>query len=898
MTLRLRSGQAPPRLAEWLLASLVRDAEWRDGIIGDLREEFAAVLGGHGPHAARRWYWREALAIGGRTVASRLGAPRLSRGSWLSAAELDTRAGWHVGFTRDLQHAWRALLRRPGTSAVIVLTFALTLAVNSTIFALLDGLLLRPFRFPDVDRVVVVMSASPQDPLADRESVAAADFRDWRNEALTLTRLSAAEWWDANLSGIDTPEQVPGYRVTSDFFEALGARPMLGRDFVETPGRHRRAILGHRLWQRQFGANADIVGQTIRLDGEPYEVVGVAAAGFAIPDGAEVWAPLAYTAKQWNDRRRGYLNVIGRLAEGASLEQARAEIGAIVERQRRDYAETNGSRPVNLTDFTTGMADPGAGPFITTVQAAGLLLMLIACANIANLLLARGSERTQEYAVRLALGARRGRLAWQTLLESSLLAGVAVLLALPVAWALIGLTRASIPPSIIRFLPGWDYIRLSPALFVAMALTAAAATLLFALMPAIHAGRAGVSEGLRHGRRAFTASRQRHWLRSALATSQVALTVALLFGSVLAIGGANRAINGAFGFDKRNLLVGRLMLPERPYADPERRRQFINAVLDRMRSIPAVSSVAMVSNLPYGGGNMNSEFWPEGVALETRDVRSVDYRRASPEYFSTVRIPLLSGRGFHQGDRTDTQPVAVVSRSLADRYWPDEDPLGRRFKVAADGEWISVVGVVGDVLHDWFQQRRAPTVYRPLSQDAPFAHTFVARTIGDPLSVAGDLRRAVAAADPDQPIIELKSMEDRIVDRTAGITFIARALGLVALIAFVFAITGLYSLMAFIASRRTQEIGVRIALGASWWQVMRTTSAQAVRITAIGLVLGGLLAAGLGRIMQSVLQGGVTGSLWYLAGLMVLLAVVALTAAYFPARRAAAIDPTVALRAE
>jgi len=892
----------PPRLAERVLSLLVPDSEWRDSIVGDLREEFAELSTRQGRRIARRWYWRQALAIGGRTLMSQLGAPRLPRGSWLaSAADAEPPRVWHAGLIRDLRHAWRALLRRPGTSAVIVLTLALTLAVNTTLFALMDALVLRPFRFPDVDRVVVIMSDSPHEPMPDAESVAAADFHDWRIETRTLKHVSAAQWWDANLSGIETPQQIAGYRVTADFFEALSAPPMLGRDFLpeeETPGQHRRAILGHRLWQRQFAGKPDIVGETIRLDGEPYDVIGVAPPGFAIPDGAEVWAPLAYNAEEWSRRRRGYLRVWGRLADGASLEQTRAEMTAIVERQQREHPETNGSRPVAVFYFQTGMADPGTGPFMATVQAAGLLLMLIACANIANLLLARGSERIHEYAVRLALGAARGRIAWQTFLEGTVLAGPAVILAVPLAWVLIGLARASIPPAIIRFIPGFDYIGLSPVVFVAMALLATMATLLFGLMPAIHAARAGVSQGVRHSGRSFTSSRQRHWLRSALATSQVALTLALPFGSVLAIGAAHRAIAATFGFDKENLLVSRLILPERPYAEPERRRQFINTVLDRMRAIPAVSSVSMISNLPYAGGNNVREFWPEGAVLEPREVRWVDYRRASPEYFSTMRIPLVAGRGFHDGDRDDTVPVAVVSHMLGDRYWPGEDPLGRRFKVAADGEWITVVGVVGDVLHDWFQQRRAPTVYRPLSQDAPFAHAFVARTIGDPMSVAGDLRRAVAAADPDQPIVELQSMEAHIADRTAGITFVARALGIVAIIAFVLAITGLYSLMTFIASRRTQEIGVRMALGAGWWQVIRLAIAHAVRITAAGLVVGGLLAAGVGRVMESALKGGVSSSLWHLAGLIVLLAMVALTAAYFPARRAAAIDPTVALRTE
>lgn len=891
----------PSPLAEHVFKTLVRDHEWREAILGDLREEFADVARRDGARTARRWHWRQVLAISGRRLVARLGGDRGRTRNWIAPPDSDLASGWRTGLVRDMRYAVRSLARRPATSIVIVLTLAVTLAVNTTMFALLDAMVLRPYRFPDVDRMVMVMSTSPNDPLTYRESVATADFRDCQREASTLTHLSAAEWWDANLSGIETPQQVPGYRVTADFFEAVGVQPVLGRDFRaedETPGNHRRAVLGYRLWQRQFGGDAGIVGRVIRLDGEPYEVVGVAPPRFAIPDGAEIWAPIAYTAEQWNNRRRGYLNVIGRLADGVSIEQARAQVSAIVERQRRDYPETNAARPIMVTDFTTGMADPGAGPFVLTVQAAALLLMLIACANIANLLLARGSERTQEYAMRLALGATRGRLAWQTVLEGTSLTAIAIVLAMPLAWALIGLTRASIPTAIIRFIPGWDYIHLSPLLFVATALAGGIATLLFALVPALHAAGAGVSEGLRHGGRAFTASRQRHWLRSALATSQVALTLALLFGSLLAIGAANRAVDGALGFDKRNLLIGRVILPERPYAEAERRRRFIETVLDRMRAVPAVTSVAMVNNLPYAGGNTARGFWPEGVVLESRDVRSADLRKTTPDYFSTLGIPILRGRVFNSGDRLETRPVAVVSQSVTERYWPNEDPIGRRFKLAADGEWITIVGVSGDVLHDWFQQRRAPTVYLPLAQDAPFAAAFVMRTIGDPESVAGDLTRAVAAADPDQPLLDLKTMEALMTDRTAGITFIARALGVVSLIAFALAITGLYSLMAFMAARRTQEIGVRMALGANWWSVIRLATAQAVRITLLGSIVGGAMAIGVGQVMESVLKAGVSNSLWYLPGLIALLWMVALTAAYFPARRAAAINPTTALRAE
>jgi putative ABC transport system permease protein len=895
------SVPTPPPLAERTLALLVRDGEWRDSIVGDLREEFLELSAQSGRRFARRWYWRQAVSIGGRSVAARLVARPTKGTSWIGAADMDAGGRWTAGLTRDMRHAWRAIARRPATSAVIVLTLALTLATNSAIFALLDSLVLRPFRLPDIDRVAVVISTAPQDPWPDSESVAPADFRDWRSEVRTLAHLSAAEWWDANLSGIDTPEQIAGFRVSAGFFDALGVQPMLGRDFLEdeeTPGRDRRAILGYGLWNRRFAADPEIVGKTVRLDGEQYEVVGIAPRGFAIPLGAEVWSPLAYSTTQWDERRRGSLTVIGRLVPGASLEHAGAELTTIVDRQRREHPDTNRLRNVTVPTFQAGMADPGTGPFMATIQAAGLLLMMIACANIANLLLARGAERTQEYSMRLALGASRERLAWQVILEGAALASIAVLVAMPLSWALIGVTRASIPSSIIRFLPGYDYIRISPGLFALMAATAAAATLIFSLFPALTAGRISVAQSLRAGGRSSTGSRQRHWLRSGLATAQVALTLALLFASGLVLSAADRATNGALGFDRSNLAVAGLMFPERPYAEPQKRREFVTTVLDRMRSMPAVASAGVVSSLPYGGNNSSREFWPDGVSLKREEVRQADFRRVSAGYFDAMRIPLLAGRAFDDNDRVDTAAVAIVSRNLVDRYWPTEDPLGRRFKLAEDGAWITVVGVVGDVVHDWFQQRRAATVYRPVSQDVGFAQIFVARTIGDPMSVTGDLRRAIAAADPDQPIMQLTSMTQFIEDRTSGVAFIAKALSVVAVIAFVLAISGLYSLMAFLAGRRTQEIGVRMALGAGWWSVIRLATSHALRITLAGLVIGAVLAASLGRVMETILLGIVSANWIQLGGLSAMLLIVALLAAYIPARRAAAVNPTMALRGD
>ncbi len=891
----------PPRLAERLLGASVSDREWRESILGDLREEYLSTRQQRGAGFARRWYWVQAFAIGTREVGARWRRPRPHAGSLGRSADLESRAGWFAGLSRDFRHAWRAVARRPGTSLVIVATLALALATNATSFAIMDAIVLRPFRFPDIDRLVMVASSDLQADLFDRESVSPADFRDWRREARSITHLSAAEWWDANLSGIDTPEQVAGFRVTADFFDALGRRPVIGRPFLpseETPGNHRRAILGHALWTRLFANDPTIVGKTVRIDGEPYEVVGVAPEGFAIPDGAQLWSPLAYTPEQWNERRNRYLTTVARLAEGATLQDARAELGAMAERQRREHPETNARVPNAVVTFTAGMSDPGAAPFMSVMLAASVLLLLIACANIANLLLARGAERGQEFAMRLALGASRARLALQLVIEGALLSSMAIVLAVPLAWLGLGLSRASIPPSVIRFVPGWAYLDISPVVFWSSAAFGLLATLLFALIPAIQTVRADVADTLRPGARTMTAPRQRHWLRNSLAAAQVALTLALLFGSGLILTAANRAVNGAFGFDKRDLLVARLVLPERPYADADRRRQFIEGVLERVRAIPAVTSASMVSNLPYGGSSASREFWIDGVTLQPGEVRRAAYRPATPDYLATMKIPLLSGRGFNDGDRPDTIPVAIISQIVADRYFNDPNPIGRQFRVTRDGPLITVIGVCGDIIHDWFQQRRDPTVYRPLAQDAPYAHAFVLRTIGDPLSVASDLRRAVYAVDSDQPILDLQTMDKRVEDSSAGLTFVANALGVVALIALALAVMGLYSLMAYMVSRRTQELGVRMALGATKWQIIGLASGQGVRITIAGLVLGGLAAIGIGRLLESVLFGVVSTSATQLSLLALLVAGVSLLASYLPARRTAHLDPTLALRAE
>ena len=888
---------APSRLAERVLTLVVRDVDLRESMLGDLREEFARLSSRAGAARASRWHLRQSLGI-----AFRYGMMRALRRKppvrWFTTADLEPQGPWWTGMMRDLRYAWRAIQQRPMLSGAVILTLALALAANSTTFSLLDALVLRPYRFAGVERLIVATTTGPEDTFFDRINVTAADFREWREQSMTVASWAMYQWWDANLSGVDTPEQIPGFFVTPGYFALLSSPPVMGREFLESeaqPGQQHRAIIGYGLWTRRFASDPDIIGKSIRLDGEPYEVVGVAAPGFNTPDGAEVWAPIAMTEENWANRRAENYGIMGRLADGVALEQAQAELTTIVDTQRRDHPDTNHRRYARVLSFTKGLADPGAGSFIGVWQVAALLLLLIACANVANLLMARGAERASEYSIRLALGSSRARLFGQTLMEGLVLSMGAVLLAMPLVAIGLALSRASIPASVLRFVPGWAFIRLDVELFLATAALGTVAMMIFSVLPAMQATRAQVADTLRQSGRSLTPGRNRQWARSVLATTQMALALALVFASSLAITAAYHTVNGRLGFDKSNVLVAQLNLPERNYGEPEARRRFIREVTDAMRGIPAASQVGVVSIVPAAFNNWSRRFFPEGQNITEQEARTAQYRMATPEYFAAMKIPLMRGRLFNDGDRPDTPLVAVLSTTLVRRYWGDDDPVGKRFRLALDGPWITVVGVCGDVVHNWFD-RRLDMMYVPIAQTVPYSVAFAIRTVGDPHDLAGDMRRAVAAVDADQPIAALESLDTMVEERAAGFVFIARALGIVGAIALVLSIIGIYSLMAFLTTQRTQEIGVRMALGAGRWQVVRVTTSRALVITVAGIAIGAVLAFGAGRLMESLLYGLVSTSLAQLGALVAVLGLVALLAAYVPARRAARIDPMTALR--
>lgn len=801
----------------------------------------------------------------------------------------------------ETRRAVRTLVKRPALSALVILTLALGLGANATIFELVDALLLRPFTIPQIDRLVMVAETEPGNALDTRETVSPANYLDWKKQTDVFEHLAAFEWWDVNLAGPDEAERVSGFFVTANFFPALGVQAALGRTFAadeETRGNHRRAVLSHDLWQRRFGGDRGILGTAVMLDAEQFEIIGIAPEGFAFPMGADIWAPLAFDFKTAARRDARNLTVVGRLAPGRSLDDARVQIAVVAERLEQQYQEANKNRGARVLTLVQGMRDEGLGPIVLLWQASAAFVLLIACANIANLLLARGAERQREIAVRAALGASRGRIIREMLIESTVLALAAVPVALAVAWAGIQLIRVNLPPRLVRFVAGWQTMDVDGRLIAFTGLLAVATAIIFGPLPAWRAARPGLTESLKDGGRGSSAGRQRQRLRHALVIAEIALALPLLVASGLSTLGAHRFLNGSQGYEPEGLLSMRAVLPDAKYAEPGARLQFVDALHNRLAALPGVRAVGVSNVLPASGNNSSRALEIEGQPnADAANPPLVDHWLVRPEFLATMQIPLLKGRGFTPADTADSQPIAMITKAAADRHFPGSDPVGRRIKIGTS-PWLTVVGVSGDVIHDWFGRRNYPTVYRPYSQAPSSCLAIAVRADGDLAGLIPAVRGAVRSVDAAQPLFDVMPMQQAVQERTIGLQYVAAIMGIFGALALVLAVVGVYSLMAFIVTQRTHEIGVRIALGANRRDVLRLTVGQAARMTAVGVVLGLLLSAALSRGLEAALVGVISSDIRVSLGFAAVLIAAAVTAGYVPARRATAIDPIVALRAD
>ena len=796
----------------------------------------------------------------------------------------------------ELRHALRAIVRRPAINATIVMTLALGLGANAAVFGVIDALALRPFPIPDVDRLVM-LSHSRDDEIDRQESVSPADFLDVRAQADTLEHLAAMDWWDANLVGGDEPERVQGFRVSPAFFTIMGVQPVAGRFFLkdeETHGRHQVVVLGDGLWRRRFAADPSVIGRTIQVDGASYEVVGIAPAKFDFPMGSQIWAPMSFDAAAAAVRQQRYLTVIGRLAPGRTLDEAKSQAAVIADRLAVQHPATNKGYVGRLYTLSYGMMDIGLGPILSMWQASALFVLLIACANVASLLLARGAERQREMAVRLAIGASRWRVMREMLLEGLLLALMAVPAAVFVASVSLNLIRSAMPARIARFVVGWQTIDMDGRVVAVTVGLAALATLISALVPALQASRPRFAESLKEGGRGTSAG-TRMRLRRGLVIGEMALALPLLVSCGLSALAVNRFTNGPMGFDPDRVLSMSVVLADVSYGTPIQRRQFAEQAVERLRALPGVQSVAAINVPPAIGGNSGRSIEIDGRPNpDPANPPSVDYRAATPAIFETLGIPILRGRGFNAGDSGQGQPVAIVSESLAGKYWPGQDPIGRRIKVAS--EWLTVVGISGDIIHNWFMRRNYPTLYRPLAQAPAGGMALLLRTPNDPTSLAADARTALRMIDPAQPVFDVMTLREMVRERAIGLQYIAGIMLALGGLALLLAVIGVYGVMAYLVTQRTHEIGVRMALGATGRDVLRLTVGQTGRLTAIGVGLGVALSLALGRLIQAGLLGVAPADVRVLVFFAVVLVTAALAAGLVPARRAAAVDPMVALR--
>ena len=881
----------PPRAAEALVRWLLRDEAWRDTTLGDLREEHADTLAREGRRQAGRWYWQETRSLFTDHIRE-LWRDYRARAAIKKDSMIRT-------LLTEFRMAARALCRQPLVSLVVIATLALGLGANAATFGMIDALLLRPFTIPNVDRLVVLSEVSAQDPYL-QEAVSAANFLDLqRDKPASLTRLTTLGWGDVNLSGTDQPERVQGALVGSEFFPMIGAAPVEGRFFTaadEAQGAPRTVVISDSLWKRRFGGTGNIVGSTVRINGEPHTIIGRAAPDFDFPNGSDVWTPLAITPEDLRTRHGKFLTVIGELAPDATVNRAQAEATVKYQRLQELYPEANRVYTLKVNTFTKAMVDFGMPTVLGLWQAAALVLLLIAGTNIANLLLARGAERQRELAVRLAIGAGRGRIVRQMLVESIVLAAAAIPAALLVAWGSIALLRNMMPAELIRFVSGWTTMGVTPRVAAMTAAGALITAVLFGLLPALQSSKPQLSSSLKDGGRAATAGVGRSRLRRGLVVAEIAIALPLLVASGLAAVAGHRMASGPQGYDPDNLVRLRLELPEATYPDVNARRVFTERLLDEANKVPGLKA-ATTTVSPAASSNLRRQVVVDGRPADPDGPRWINYRGVSAGLFEVLKVPILDGRAITAQDRNGTQQVAVVSRALADLYWPGQSPIGRRVKLRADAtEWITVVGVSGDVLDDWFNSRNAPTIYAPVLQWPSSQVFLLARVQGDPGSSLEKLREAVLKVDNGMPPFDVQTMRQAIYTRTTGLRFVGQLMATFGILALVLSAAGIYSVMAHFVAQRRHEIGVRMALGATTRDVLRLTVGSGLRLAGMGMVIGLGLGVAAARFIEGALFGVVALEPGLFVAITVLLTTVALLATLLPARHAISVDPAGALR--
>ena len=804
----------------------------------------------------------------------------------------------------DLRYGFRTLHKSPGFAIVSVLTLALGIGANTAIFSMVNALLLHPYNFRNLDSVVRVWEDRGIDEGYDARYIAPADAEDLRSSNSVFEGLTTYSFQSFGLGVEGDVQPILGCRVSANFFDVLAVSPAAGRPFTATeeqPGADQVAILSFGTWQRRFGGDPQLLGKTISLNRRVHTIVGIMPKNFDYPVPVELWVPLALTPAEKADRSQLSLNALARLKTGVSVSHARAVLASFSHRLELEYPKSNAGRATTLLQLRKELY-MFTLPLFLLLQAAAGFVLLLACANLANLVFARMIGRQREIALRAALGAGRGRLGQLFLSETLEYSTAAGVVAIAASFASVRALRTSIPVSWTKWVPGWDGIRVDGNVLAFTILAALGVGIFLGLATMLHTSRVEPNKTLKETGTG-TVTRAKRRVRSALVVAQVMIALILLVCAGQTIQGFVRLANVYQGFEPASVLRAEISLPQKVYTDSVKITNFYQQLLRGTASLSGVQHASLVTNPPASNVDNETTFFSivGQPAFKTNETPSADLQIASPDFFDTLRVSSVAGRVFSDGDSADAARVAVISRGMASRFWSKGDALGHRIKLGAQDSaepWLTIVGIVGDVRQNWWNPVTRPVLYKPFAQSPQRSMTLLLRTTSNPTSFVSGMRDVVRQIDPGIALGGVNTLEEEVADSIAIVRIMGILMGIFGLVALALSSIGVYGVLSENVAQRTHEIGIRLALGANPRDLMRLILGQALKLTGIGLAIAVPCAVAISRAMASLIFGVVSLDFAILGGFTALLLFVALGAGYLPARRAIGVDPVVSLRYE
>jgi putative ABC transport system permease protein len=801
---------------------------------------------------------------------------------------------------KDIRYGARMLLKSPTFALIAIVTLALGIGATTATFSCADALLWKPIPLPNLDTLVMIGQRSDNPNAFD--SVTPADIDDLRRGTATLGPIAS---WDSGMANIagggGEPEHVFRAAVSANFFDVIGVQPVRGRGFQageDQPGYEQEVIFSDALWRNRFGADPNVVGKTIRLDDRDYLVLGVMPPKYDFPMATDLWTPMALKPAQRFSRKDQLIYSMAHLLPGKSVEEAIAEGEGFSKRLAAAYPDTNRNRHFAIWPSYRYLVDQDTHTCLIMLLCAVSFVLLIACANVANLQFARATSRFREMAVRTALGASRTRVLAQLLTESTMLAVAAGALGTLVAHWCLNVIRAGMPPEIQRYFVGWSQIRLDGRTLAFTMAAALASGILAGLAPAWQISRPNLTDAMREGGRTSSGSRSRHMLSNILVASEIALAVVLLVGASLMFRGFENLLARGQMLKPSTLLTLRLALTDAKYKEPHQVTDFYRDLLQRLNALPGVRSAAAVTAMPYSYHNEFRQFAIEGKQSDPNKPLQAMYQVATPQFFATLGVPLRAGRFLTEGDGPDAPQIALVSEHAVEHYWHGKSPVGEHIQIAGRGPWRTIVGVVGDVSHNPYDREPLDAVYVPHEQSPSLSMDIGVRTAGDPLAVAPNVAAAIHAIDPEQPVSDMHGMEKSIYDAAIGLQYVEIFMGAFGVLALILSAVGVYGVVAYIVSEQTHDIGLRMALGAPRALVLGVIFRRWMMTAVAGLALGLPISFGLALVTQSLIYGVSAHDPVTFIGIPLILLAATGVAMLAPARRAMSIDPIVALRYE